>query len=122
MDPTGLPARIDGCVDMGCVVRRSGALGDSDRTGPVAVGLLLCAWVLGAVAVGYRMHSKRTAAADGASPPLRATQAHEGTTREGFQVQYGRVTEDSDLESKVVQPSASSKNGEGQPSRQSQYV
>ena len=68
------------------------------------------------------MHSKRTADADGASPPLRATQAHEGTTREGFQVQYGRVTEDSDLESKVVQPSASSKNGEGQPSRQSQYV
>ena len=102
---------------------RCGALGDSDRTGPVAVGLLLCAWVLGAVAVGYRMHSKRTAVADGASPPLRATQAHEGTTRsEGFQVQYDRVTEDSDLESKVVQPSASSKNGEGQPSRQSQYV
>ena len=78
--------------------------------------------MLGAVAVGYRMDSKRKAAADGASPPLRATQAHEGTTREGLQVHYGRVPEDSDLESKTPQPLANSKSADGLPSRQSQDV
>ena len=85
-----------------------------------AVGLLLFTVVLGSVAVGYRLHNKRNAATDGSptSPPLHA--AHAGTTREGLRAQYGRVTEDS--ESKEPQPVANIKNGNGQPSRQSQYV
>eukprot|EP01043_Picozoa_sp_COSAG02_P061223 COSAG02_NODE_8181_length_2673_cov_1.366744_2_plen_141_part_00 len=119
---TNLTTCMAGGHDMDCLVCYSGGLGGSDHTGPVAVGLLVCAGVVGAVAVGFRMHSKRNVTADGESPPLRAAQTHEGTTREEFQVQYGRVTEDSDCESKMPKPPASFNNGDGQPSRQSQYM
>ena len=91
-----------------------------------AVGLLLFTVVLGAAALGYRLHNKRNAATDSSqtSPPLHAAHAHAhaGTTREGLRAQYGRVTDDFDCESKAPQPVANMKNGNGQPSRQSQYV
>ena len=107
------------CARGGC----SGELGDGGDTG--AVGLLLLTVVLGSVAVGYRLHKKRNATTDGSqtSPPLRAAHAHAGTAREELRAQYGRVTEDSDCESKAPQPAANIKSdGNGQPSRQSQYV
>lgn len=121
-EPTNLTACMAGGHGVGCLVCRSGGLGDSDYTGPAAVGLLACALVVGTVAVGYRMHSTRNVAVDGASPPLRATQAHDGTTREGFQVQYGRVMEDSECEYKMPKSPANSNKRDGQPSHQSQYV